>query len=74
MTAQTETTAATVAYHWIATVQTDRGQIVTEDGPATAVPGVHTRTTTYNAVRAHLAEKYGANFVVLFFSLAPDQL
>ncbi|MFE9777749.1 hypothetical protein ACFYPA_06280 [Streptomyces sp. NPDC005775] len=73
MTAQTETATA-VTYHWIATVQTGRGQIATDDGPVTAVPGVHTHTSTYQAIHANLAEKYGPNFVVLFFSLTPDQL
>lgn len=73
MTTPTETPEP-VTYHWIATVQTDRGQIATDDGPVTAVPGIHTRTTTYNAIHANLAEKYGSNFVVLFFSLEPNQL
>lgn len=72
MTTQTEATALT--YHWIATIQTARGQIATDDGPVTAVPGVHTHTTTYQNIQAYLEEKYGSNFVVLFFSLTPDQL
>ncbi|MGW5291511.1 hypothetical protein [Streptomyces bacillaris] len=73
MTAQTETPEP-VTYHWIATIQTGRGQIATDDGPVTAVPGVHTHTSTYQAIHGSLTEKYGANFVVLFFSLTPDQL
>lgn len=74
MTAPPETTATALTYHWIATIQTARGQIATDDGPVTAVPGIHTHTTTYQAIQDNLTEKYGANFVVLFFSLAPDQL
>ncbi|MCX4605463.1 hypothetical protein OG402_33900 [Streptomyces anulatus] len=72
MTAQPEATVRT--YHWIATIQTDRGQIATDDGPVTAVPGVHTHTTTYQAIQDNLTEKHGSNFAVLFFSLTPDQL
>ncbi|GGS41523.1 hypothetical protein F2B00_22100 [Streptomyces parvus] len=73
MTTQAETPEP-VTYHWIATIQTARGQIATDDGPVTAVPGVHTHTTIYQNIQAYLEEKYGANFVVLFFSLTPDQL
>ncbi|MFD9603295.1 hypothetical protein [Streptomyces sp. NPDC059970] len=74
MTTQTETTAAPVTYHWIATVQTSRGQIVTNDGPVDVTPGVHTHTSTYNAVIANLTEKHGQEFGLLFFSLAPNRL
>lgn len=78
MTAQqTETPTETeepVTYHWIATVQTGRGRIETNDGPVTAVPGVHTHTSTYRAVLANLTEKYGTDFGLLFFALTPDRL
>lgn len=67
-------TAQPVTYHWIATVQTGRGLIVTNDGQVTAVPGLHTHTTTYNAVMANLTEKHGTDFGLLFISITPDQL
>lgn len=74
MTTQTETTAAPVTYHWIATVQTSNGLIKTNDGPVSAIPGIHTHTSTYNAILANLKEMHGPNFGLLFFSLTPDQL
>ncbi|AVH59975.1 MULTISPECIES: hypothetical protein [Streptomyces] len=68
------TTTAPVTYHWIATVQTERGRIETNDGPVDAIPGVHTHTSTYRAVLANLTEKYGPDFGLLFFALEADQL
>lgn len=73
MTEQTEASAP-VAYHWIATVQTGGGRIDTHDGSIGVVPGVHTRTVTYNTVMTNLNEKYPRGFALLFFSLTPDQL
>ncbi|MDR3081048.1 MAG: hypothetical protein LBV60_08990 [Streptomyces sp.] len=64
----------TVTYHWIATVQTGDGRLNTHDGPVTAVPGVHTHTSTYRAVLANLIEKYGDDFGLVFFALEPNQL
>ncbi|WP_329217353.1 hypothetical protein [Streptomyces microflavus] len=72
MTTQTETPEP-VIYHRIATVQNARGLIATYDGPVPAVPGIHTHTSTYNAVMANLKEKFGSDFGLLFFSLTPDQ-
>lgn len=79
MTAQTETTqaslAAPVAHHWIATIQTTSGLIATDDGSIDAIPGVHTHTSTFRAVQACIAEMRGTDdYVLLFFSLTPDQL
>lgn len=68
------TTPAPVTYHWIATVQTGRGRIETNDGPVGVIPGVHTHTSTYQAVLANLTEKYGQDFGLLFFALEPNQL
>jgi len=68
------TTPEPVTYHWIATVQTGRGRIETNDGPVSAIPGVHTHTSTYQAVLANLTEKYGTDFGLLFLALEPDQL
>ncbi|MER7806145.1 hypothetical protein [Streptomyces sp900116325] len=74
MTTQPETTTEAVTYHWVATVQTDRGQIVTHDGRVEVIPRVHTHASTYNAVIANLTEMHEQGFGLLFFSLTPDQL
>lgn len=74
MADETKSAATPVAYHWVATVQTGRGQIETHDGPIDAIPGIHTHTSTYRAVLANLIEKYGQDFGLLFLSITPDQL
>ncbi|MEV6669937.1 hypothetical protein [Streptomyces sp. NPDC051162] len=64
-----------VEYHWIMTVQTDDGMQGTYDGSIGAVPGIHTRTSTYKSVRKLLVGQMGTDrFVVLFYDAQPDHL
>lgn len=59
-----------VAHHWLMTVQTNDGRQGTNDGTIGAIPGMHTRATTYTAVRKAMEEWIGTpNFTVVFFSL-----
>jgi hypothetical protein len=61
-----------IGLHWIMTVQTNDGRQATNDGKIDAVPGVHTRETTFQAVRQAMKNVVGTDhFTVLFYSLAP---
>lgn len=63
-----------ISLHWIMTVQTSDGRQGTNDGKISAVPGVHTRETTFAAIRKHMKDWIGTdNFTVVFYSLTPDQ-
>jgi len=77
-TAETATPAQhpdPISFHWIMTVQTNDGRQVTNDGKVGAVPGLHTRETTFQAVRDSMKGLVGTdNFTVLFFSLAPNAI
>ncbi|MFI1183367.1 hypothetical protein ACH4UT_27990 [Streptomyces sp. NPDC020799] len=74
-TTPTTTQPEPVQHHWIMTVQTANGMQGTYDGPVDVVPGVHTRTSSFAAVREILAEQMGTErFTVLFFALEPDAL
>lgn len=65
--------SAAVRYHWIMTVQTARGQILTRDGGVDVVPGAHTEATTYSALFASMKEAMGgADVVVLFYRAVPE--
>lgn len=67
--------ADAVALHWIMTAQTSDGRQGTNDGRISAVPGLHTRASTYTAVRKAMTEWLGTdNFTVVFFSLAPNEI
>jgi len=64
-----------ISLHWIMTVQTSDGRQGTNDGKITAVPGTHTRETTFTAIRKHMADWIGTdNFTVVFYSLTPNQI
>jgi hypothetical protein len=64
-----------ILLHWVMTVQTNDGRQATNDGRIKAIPGVHTRETTYQAVRNAMKDVVGTDhFTVLLFSLAPNQL
>lgn len=66
---------AAVSYHWLMTVQTNDGRQGTNDGRINAIPGVHTRATTYTAVRKAMEDWMGTpNFTVVFFSLEPNEI
>ncbi|MFG2872928.1 hypothetical protein [Streptomyces sp. NPDC048338] len=66
---------APVPHHFILTVQTDDGRMVTQDGTVPVVPGIHTRMATYTTLREQVGEHWGlSRFTVLFFSLEPNQL
>jgi len=66
---------AAISFHWIMTVQTNDGRQGTNDGRINAVPGMHTRATTYTAVRKAMEDWMGtAEFTVVFFSLGPDEI
>ncbi|MFD8469085.1 hypothetical protein ACFV10_28755 [Streptomyces cyaneofuscatus] len=66
-------TTGPAPYHWIATVLT-RGITKTEDGTITVTPGHDTHADTYGTVLNHLADKYGPDTALVFFSLTPNQL
>lgn len=64
-----------IKHHWVMTVQTSDGRMGTFDGSLPIVPGQHTRTSSYAAVRKHMTEQLGTeNLTVLFWSLDADQL
>lgn len=64
-----------VTYHWIITVHTADGRQASNDGQIAVTPGVHTRESTYAAVKATVTDWLGtAEFSVTSFSLAPNQL
>lgn len=66
---------AAVPYHWIMTVRTDDGRQGTTDGTVNAVPGMHTRATTYTAVRKAMEDLMGTpEYTVVFFSLEPNEI
>lgn len=80
-TTATESTAPTsnqpepVSFHWVMTVLTSDGRQATNDGRINAIPGVHTRETSYQAVRKSMKDLVRTdNFTVVFFSLTPNQL
>ncbi|MFK4801686.1 hypothetical protein ACI3K5_23765 [Streptomyces sp. MPA0124] len=61
-----------ISLHWVMTVQTNDGRQATNDGKIHAVPGVHTRETTFQAVRQAMKNVVGTDhFTVLFYALAP---
>lgn len=72
---QSADTPAPVAHHWIMTVQTSDGRQGTNDGRISAIPGTHTRESTFTALRAHMKDWIGTdNFTVVFYSLEPNDL
>jgi hypothetical protein len=75
---EVETTADhpdSIDHHWIMTVQSGDGRQGTNDGVIGAIPGMHTRQSTYNAVRKAMADWMGTdNITVVFFTVAPNQL
>lgn len=68
--------AVGAVYHWIITVQTERGGIATLDGIVPIVPGVSTHTHLYLYARQAVTErlKISGGFHVLFFTATPDRL
>ncbi|MEU1043930.1 hypothetical protein ABZ400_02085 [Streptomyces sp. NPDC005897] len=61
-----------IGLHWVMTVQTNDVRQATNDGKISAVPGVHTRETTFQAVQQAMTNVVGTDhFTVLFYSLAP---
>jgi hypothetical protein len=82
MTTTTETEATTpsspepVSFHWIITVQWNNGrQAGTYDGSVDITAGINTRSSVYSDLRKHMGQVVGTDqFVVLFFSLAPNQI
>lgn len=65
----------TVTLHWIMTVQANGGRQGTNDGRINAIPGVHTRETTYQAIRDAMKDFMGTDhFTVIFFSLEPNAI
>ncbi|MEU4133633.1 hypothetical protein [Streptomyces wuyuanensis] len=64
-----------ITYHWIMTGQAHDGRMGTFDGPVSAVPGVHTQESTYQTVRAQMAQLLGTDhFAVTFYSLTPNRI
>lgn len=64
-----------IEHHWIVTVQFDNGrQAATYDGSVDVTPGSNTRSSIYTDLRKHMGQVIGTDrFVVLFFSLTPNQ-
>lgn len=79
-TAPAETTTPTsqpdpISFHWVMTVQTNDGRQATNDGKISAVPGLHTHETTFQAVRNAMKDVVGTDhFTVVFYSLTPNQI
>ncbi|MFB7937350.1 hypothetical protein [Streptomyces sp. NPDC056049] len=66
---------APVPHHFVITLQTGDGRMVTNDGTIPVVPGLHTRMQTYTAVREQIQQSWGLDAcTVLYFSLEPNQL
>lgn len=64
-----------VTYHWMISVQTADGRHASNDGRISVTPGVHTRESTYAAVRNGVSDWLGTDdFSVVSFSLGPNQL
>ncbi|MCX4436583.1 hypothetical protein [Streptomyces mirabilis] len=64
----------TVGFHYILTVQTAAGDVLTVSSVATFDPAVFSRSQAYQEIRAIAADELGHNrFSVLFFSLEPNQ-
>ncbi|MFD3334946.1 hypothetical protein ACFWV1_20185 [Streptomyces sp. NPDC058700] len=66
---------APVPHHFLITLQTGDGRVVTSDGIIPVIPGIHTRMDTLKAVRQHVTEQWAlrGQCVVLLFALEPDQ-
>ncbi|QDN60102.1 hypothetical protein [Streptomyces sp. S1D4-20] len=63
-----------VGFHYILTVQTAAGDVLTVSSVATFAPAVFSRSQAYQEIRAIAADELGHNrFSVLFFSLEPDR-
>ncbi|MFD3569688.1 hypothetical protein [Streptomyces sp. NPDC058667] len=80
MTTTTNATApaeqpTAVPHHFLITLQTGDGRVVTNDGTIPVIPGAHTRMDTLKAVRQQVMEQWAlrGQCIVLFFSLEPDQ-
>jgi hypothetical protein len=75
-TSQTGKPPAPIRHHWIVTVQFDNGrQAATYDGSVDVTSGSNTRSSVYADLRKHMGQVIGTDrFVVLFFSLTPDQI
>lgn len=74
-TATAPTQPDAINYHWIMTVRSEDGRQGTNDGRISAIPGVHTHESTYQAVRKSVEEWMGTeHLTVVFFSLTPNQI
>ncbi|MFE2704542.1 MULTISPECIES: hypothetical protein [Streptomyces] len=63
-----------VGFHYILTVQTAAGDVLTVSSVATFDPAAFSRSQAYQEIRAIAADELGHNrFSVLFFSLEPDR-
>jgi hypothetical protein len=63
-----------VGFHYILTVQTAAGDVLTVSSVATFDPAHFSRSMAYREIRSIAANELGHDrFSVLFFSLEPDQ-
>lgn len=64
-----------VSYHWVISVHTADGRQASNDGRINVTPGVHTRESSYAAVKKTVEGWLGTDeFSVTFFSLTPNAL
>ncbi|WP_328758043.1 hypothetical protein [Streptomyces sp. NBC_00271] len=63
-----------VGFHYILTVQTAAGDVLTVSSVATFDPAVFSRSAAYQEIRSIAADELGHDrFSVLFFALEPDR-
>ncbi|MFG3001900.1 hypothetical protein [Streptomyces sp. NPDC048340] len=65
-----------VEYHFVLTLQTGDGVIVTQDGTIPINPGEYTRKTVFTALKEEVRAHFGISdsATVVFFSLAPNTI